>query len=312
VVGQAYQAGVLAALAHDLGWDPRTADVIVGSSAGSVSGTLLRLGVSAHDLAAWAVEAPLSGESRLVHEALDDDLEFPALTWRDALRRWRAPTPALLARVARRPWRFRAGVAAITLLPAGQVDIEERCRPLDDVIGPAWPDGLWICTVRRDDGQRIVFGRPGTPPVPLSKAVAASCAIPGYFKPVRIEGVDHFDGGVHSGTNADVVRGLGLDLVIAVAPMGVAHGRALTPDALLRRVAHQRLERELRPLRAEGTAVVRFEPSAPVLRAMGLNLMATDRSARVVQESFFDAGRHAASARIAERLRPLRSRTAAA
>lgn len=39
-VGQAHHAGVLAALEHDLGWDPRTADVIVGTSVGSITGTL--------------------------------------------------------------------------------------------------------------------------------------------------------------------------------------------------------------------------------------------------------------------------------
>src|SRR5688572_10729712 len=98
VVGQAYHAGVLAALELDLGWDPRTADVIVGSSAGAVTGALLRLGVSSEDLAAWAVDAPLSLESGDLHEALaQGDKEFPPLTWRDLLRRWRLPHPSLLA-----------------------------------------------------------------------------------------------------------------------------------------------------------------------------------------------------------------------
>src|SRR5256885_11906648 len=78
IVGQAYHAGVLAALEHDLGWDPRTADLIVGSSAGSVTGTLLRLGVPAHDLAAWAVEAPLSVEGAPLQEVLGGDPpDFP-------------------------------------------------------------------------------------------------------------------------------------------------------------------------------------------------------------------------------------------
>ncbi len=63
-VGQPYHAGVLAALEHDLGWDPRTAEIIVGTSAGSVTGTLLRLGVPASDLAAWAVEAPFRWRGR--------------------------------------------------------------------------------------------------------------------------------------------------------------------------------------------------------------------------------------------------------
>ena len=44
VIGHAFHAGVLAALADDTGWDPRRADVIVGTSAGSIAGALLRAG----------------------------------------------------------------------------------------------------------------------------------------------------------------------------------------------------------------------------------------------------------------------------
>src|SRR4051794_41871066 len=62
VVGQAYHSGVLAVLEHDFGFDARKADMIVGTSAGSITGTLLRFGVSAEDLAAWTVKAPLSGD----------------------------------------------------------------------------------------------------------------------------------------------------------------------------------------------------------------------------------------------------------
>src|SRR6478672_1884140 len=57
-VGAAYHAGALAALEHDLGWDARNADVILGTSAGSLVGALLRLGVPATDLAALTVGAP--------------------------------------------------------------------------------------------------------------------------------------------------------------------------------------------------------------------------------------------------------------
>jgi len=56
VIGQAYHAGVLSALAEHAGFDAREADVIVGTSAGSITGTVLRLGVSPRDLAAWAVD----------------------------------------------------------------------------------------------------------------------------------------------------------------------------------------------------------------------------------------------------------------
>ena len=62
VVGQAYHSAVLAVLQHDFGFDARSADMIVGTSAGSITGTLLRLGVFPEDLAAWTVKAPLSGD----------------------------------------------------------------------------------------------------------------------------------------------------------------------------------------------------------------------------------------------------------
>src|SRR5205085_3550651 len=59
-VGHAFHSGVLAALSDVTGWDARDADVIVGTSAGSVVGALLRAGLSGTDLAARAMDMPLS------------------------------------------------------------------------------------------------------------------------------------------------------------------------------------------------------------------------------------------------------------
>jgi NTE family protein len=302
VVGQAYHAGVLAALEQDLGWDPRTADVIVGSSAGSVTGTLLRLGVPASDLASYAVESPLSPGGASILDRLVVTAPFPPLGLRSLLRPWRPPSPRLLARVARRPWAFRPDVAAITMLPAGTIDITDRADRLTDLVGEEWPEGLWICAVRRDDGSRTVFGRPGSPPAPLASAVASSCAIPGYFAPVRINGVEYMDGGVHSPTNAAILRGLDLDLVIVVSPMSAVLGRAGGPGGLLRLSAHRRLDAEVPALREAGTSVVRFEPGPASLRVMGINAMADDRGDRVVQEAYLEAGAYAATGRIRGRL----------
>ncbi|QYG94906.1 patatin-like phospholipase family protein [Iamia sp. SCSIO 61187] len=309
LVGQAYQAGVLAALEHDLDWDPRTADVIVGSSAGSITATLLRLGVPATDLAAFAVEAPLSVEGALLSVLGDAPPDLAPFAVRDLVRPWHVPSPALVARSLRRPWAFRPTVAALTLLPAGRVDIEGEAEALATATdGQPWPDGLWIATVRRRDGARVVFGRPGAPPASLPKAVTASCSIPGYFRPVRIDGAEHVDGGVHSSTNADVLRAEGLDLVVVVASMSVAGGWAPTPDAVVRRAVHRRLEREVARLRRRGTEVVRVEPSARVLRAMGVNAMADDRAEDVVREAFLDTGRRTADPRVAARLAVLADR----
>ena len=60
----AFHAGVLLALHHDLGWDARDADVIVGTSAGSIVGALLRVGVTPEDLAAWATDATPTQDGR--------------------------------------------------------------------------------------------------------------------------------------------------------------------------------------------------------------------------------------------------------
>jgi NTE family protein len=312
IVGQAFHAGVLAALEHDLGWDPRTADVIVGSSAGSVTGSLLRLGVSASDLAAWAVEAPLSVEGAPMMEQLGGreaaDGEFPTPSPLDLFRPWRLPTGALVRRVAARPWAFRPGASAMTLLPAGRIDIAEKAEVLHAISGDAWPDGLWICAARRRDGGRVVFGRAGSPYAPLGRAVAASCAIPGYFAPVRIGNVSYFDGGVYSPTNADVLRDERLDLVVVVSPMSSAGGVARSADAPLRFLAHRKLEREIGRLRSKGTPVVAFEPGARSIPVMGLNAMATDRADRVVQAAFLEAGRRAATGRAADRLQPIVTR----
>lgn len=318
LVGQAYHAGVLAALELDLGWDPRSADVIVGTSAGSLVASALRLGLPAEDLAAMAVEAPVSEASAELVETLGaDPPELPPFDPWSVLRGWRLPSPRLLATVVRRPWAFRPAVAAMTLLPAGQVDIVALASVLDSVAPEGWPPGLRICAARRDDGRRVVFGRTGSPQASLAQAVAASCAIPGYFAPVTIGRAEYFDGGVHSPTNADVLAKEGLDLVIAVSPMSVAHGRVATPDALFRRAAHRRLEREVQKLRATGTEVVRFEPTPRTLVAMGMNAMADDRADRVVQTAFLEAGRRAATPAVAAKLaaiatRPGRRRVTAA
>ena len=186
VVGQAYHAGVLAVLEHDCGWDPRRADVIVGTSAGSITGTLLRAGVPASELAAWAVKAPLSAEGRVLHDILGTEWpEFePFRPW-SLLRPPDLPGWDMLQQAVRRPLSFRPLVAALSLLAPGRLDIASRLAVLAEVEGQSWPErDLWICAVRRRDGRRVVFGRPGTPEVPLHLAIAASCAIPGYFAPV--------------------------------------------------------------------------------------------------------------------------------
>jgi NTE family protein len=313
LVGQAYHAGVLAALETDLGWDARTADVIVGTSAGSVTGTALRMGLGATDLAAWAAGVEPSPEgSALVEAFAAEPPDFPPFDLSGLLTGWRLPAVALLRRIARRPWATRPSVVASTLLPAGTWDVASHAATWDDLLGEEWPAGLRICAARRIDGRRVVFGSPRAPEAPLSQAVAASCAIPGYFAPVRIGRREYLDGGVHSSTNADVLRDEGIDVAVVVAPMSSAHGRSASPDVAFRYSVHRRLEHEVRRLRHAGTEVVRIEPRAGALRAMGHNAMADDRGPAVVRAAFFEAAERIAEPRIRHRLEPLTRRPRAA
>ncbi|HEY1829650.1 MAG TPA: patatin-like phospholipase family protein [Acidimicrobiales bacterium] len=293
VVGQAYQAGVLAALQRETGWDPRDASIIVGTSAGSVTGAALRMGVPATDLAASIYGAPPSRRGGALLERIlpADTGPLPVPSVLSLLRPWNFPSTALIARAARRPLAFRPEVAAMTLVPRGQIDISDRASGLDKLIGDRWPEGLRICAVRRNDGARVVFGREGSPNARLANAVLASVAIPGYFKPVVIGGVEYVDGGVHSITNADVLRNEPLDTVIVVSSMSASHGNAYGADGLIRRRVHRRMEHEVARLEAEGIAVIRLEPGGESRRVMGLQPMAEDRGPRVIEAAYEETRR---------------------
>src|SRR5580698_6132600 len=89
VVGQAYQAGVLAALEREAHWDPRDADIIVGTSAGSVTGAALRVGVPASDLAASTYGVPTSRKGgALLQRILPDDSPLPVPSVKSLFRLW--------------------------------------------------------------------------------------------------------------------------------------------------------------------------------------------------------------------------------
>src|SRR5262245_62394253 len=71
-VGYAFHAGVLAALADATGWDAGAAEVIVGTSAGSIAGSVLRAGCSPADLAARVTGEPVSEDGRRLLAAADE------------------------------------------------------------------------------------------------------------------------------------------------------------------------------------------------------------------------------------------------
>jgi NTE family protein len=273
--GRAFHAGVLSALEEGTGWDPRDAEVVVGTSAGSQVGTALRIGISASDLAARIAGRPVSPQGRRLFDRLGSVPDL-APTWRDLVRPPQLPRPRLLKRFAQHPW-LSMGALACSFLPVGSLSVQEYSATFRRVIGDDWPDDpLWICAARADDGCRVVFGKPGSPETDVSTAVAASCAVPWLFAPVEVGGVRYVDGGVHSPTNLDLVAGCDLDLAIVVSPMSVARHPVRQLDLPLRRWFRLRLAREAAKVRRTGTRVVAFQPGPEEMAALGLNAMDPD------------------------------------
>jgi predicted acylesterase/phospholipase RssA len=77
---------------------------------------------------------------------------------------------------------------------------------------------LYIVAMNLDTAERVVFGHDEDSALTISEAVQASTALPGFYKPARIKGVDYIDGGVRRTANIDVAIEHGADLVICYNP----------------------------------------------------------------------------------------------
>jgi NTE family protein len=308
VTGGAFHAGVLAALQDELGWDARRADLVVGTSAGSMTGAALRAGLAPRDLLARATGRPVSAEAALLVRSMPPPPSHFPLRRDVRANVGRRPAAATsLARMAMS--RASVGAMAAALLPRGSVPIAELAAGFDPLFRDRWPrDPLWVCAVRLTDGRRVVFGKQGEPTAPVALAVASSCAIPGYFAPVEIDGVDHVDGGVHSPTNLDLTKDGGFDLVVVSSPMSIA-GRSIrvAADTPLRRACRAFLDREALTVRRRGAHVIAFQPTPEDAAVMGVNAMDPSRRAGVAEHVYESTLRRLRRADTRERLSALQS-----
>lgn len=268
VLGGAWEIGALEALAEETGWDPRAADYFIGTSAGALMAALLAAGVLPQlDLT----------------DATDRKLEL--LPW---------PLPGSI-RLGLHGLRASGGrrwlMTLAGLLPRGAFSTEPIQRAVFRRIPNGWPrqKRLWIVAADYQTGQRVVFGRAGAPRAELASAVAASCAIPGVYRPVEIAGRLYVDGGLYSTDNLDLLVGTGVDTVVCINPLSSACAD-LRPRRLAARLlagaeklAHRQVLGSVQALRRSGTRVVLLEPGSEALRVMGLNLMNRDRVRRVAE-----------------------------
>ncbi|HEX4902547.1 MAG TPA: patatin-like phospholipase family protein [Acidimicrobiales bacterium] len=304
IAGAAWHGAVLAAL-QEAGWDARTADLVVGTSAGAGVAAVLRLGVPPVDLVAGALGRSMSpaGEAHAARAGAPVEIPTPP----PGRRLPRPAAPHLLLRAVADPWRFRPLLAMAALLPAGQVPtdvIGDRIRRTHDEPWPERP--TWITAVRLRDGRRAVFGRDVE--ADLATAVEASSAIPGWFAPVRHDGVTYVDGGVHSPTNADLVAGAGFDVVVVSSPMSATREALRTVRFRSSRGLHAAtLAREVAEVRAEGTPVLVLQPGPEVVDAVGPTSMDPSRRGDVARVAHETVAAHLRNPVVAHRLAQLRS-----
>lgn len=235
VTGVAWELGILEGLRR-AGVDLTDADIVIGTSAGSVVGTRIATG---------PLEAAYADQLRPADGELVAKLGATTLI----------KLGVMLARPGDQATKWkRLGKAALDAHPesAGARRAVIRSR-----IGePAWPDrDLRITAVDVDRGEFVVFDR--TSGVSVLDAVSASCAVPLVWPPVSIDGTTYVDGGARSGTNADIA--VGADAVVVLAPTTIALSR------------EQAISRQLERTGATRTHVV--SPDQEATEAMGSNAL---------------------------------------
>ncbi|MGY5139085.1 patatin-like phospholipase family protein [Streptomyces nigrescens] len=209
LTGIGWEIGMLAGLA-EAGIDLTDADVVIGTSAGSIVG------------------AHLTSRQLPLEEMYERQLAVPEA--RSAARMGTAALARFAAIALRSRDTVSFGVrmgklalAARTVTEAEQRTVIARSLGLTD-----WPARRLVVTaVDAATGERTAFD--DTSGVGLLDAVGASCAVPGIYPPVTIDGTRWIDGGVHSTANADLASGYGR--VVVVAPMAASGGPIAGPRA---------------------------------------------------------------------------------
>lgn len=238
ITGIAWEIGILTGLA-EAGVDLTGADVIVGTSAGSVVGSLVAGGTPLAQLYAGQVRELTGDEISARFRPLDMLRFFYAALWPGSDEAARRRMGRMALRVGRGSEALRRGVM--------QSRLGDR----------TWPErDLLITAVDADTGEPRVFDRRSG--VPLLDAVHASCAVPLVWPPVEIEGHRYMDGGMRSITNADLAAGC--DRVVVIAPVTVAFRRS------------GRIARQLASLGPQVRSVV-ISPDDAARAAIGRNVL---------------------------------------
>ena len=201
ITGIAWETGLIAGLAA-LDIDLAAADVIIGTSAGSVVGTDIASGQEFEALYQAQLAPPAPEPVAGIGWGFIGRLLWDVHTSRDPKR--------ARARIGR--W----ALSASTMPEASRRKVFESRLPVS-----VWPSrALKVTAVDARTGELAVFDSAGD--ASLVDAVGASCAVPGIWPPVTIGERRFMDGGMRTVVNADLAHGY--ERVVIVAPVAAGIG----------------------------------------------------------------------------------------
>lgn len=264
-VGIAWESGVLAGLIDAIGFEPAQARVIVGTSAGSAVGADVALGKDPHDALAQDEDA---GRPR--RSLPPPDLEKGAFA--EIIR-------LMLSGEAGKPETV-AKIAALAKEAETALSEEQFVAMFERTVGTGtWPDVDFRPTAATCSTGAPKFWT-AADGIPLYRAVASSCAIPGYFPVVSHAGEHYMDGSRGPGYHTAICGELGLDAALFIGP------KVAVP-----RVAKMTLE-DMDALAATGVQVHTILGSER-LDALGVNLMDYSKRPVAFEAGLADGAEHA-------------------
>ncbi|WP_327261376.1 patatin-like phospholipase family protein [Streptomyces sp. NBC_01232] len=262
LTGIGWECGILYGLAR-AGVDLTTADLVVGTSAGSVVGAQLTSGL-------------LTAQELYERQLGDPAGEAVAKLGAGLIARY-----AVAMARSRSATAYRQRVGALALAADTGAEAERRKVLAARLVSHEWPERRLVVTaVDALSGELKAFERGGGGG--LVDAVSASCAVPGVWPPVTVGGRRFIDGGIRSATNADLAAGYGR--VVILAPMSLGSGLVPSPSAQAAR------------LREAGARVLLITPSSAARKVFGRNVLDPARRDPAARAGLAQAEEHAREA----------------
>ncbi|KJK50286.1 patatin-like phospholipase family protein [Streptomyces sp. NRRL F-4428] len=263
LTGVGWECGIIYGLAR-AGVDLTTADLVVGTSAGSVVGAQLTSG-------------RFSAQELYERQLGDAAGEAAAKLGAGVIARY----ALAMARSRRDPAAYRRRLGAMALAADTGPEAERRKVLAARLASDEWPQRRLVVTaVDALSGELRAFDHESG--CGLVDAVAASCAVPGVWPPVTVGERRFIDGGVRSATNADLAAGYAR--VVIIAPIALGSGLVPAPAAQAAR------------LREAGAQVLLITPSATARKAFGRNVLDPARRDPAARAGLAQAPEHAAEA----------------